>query len=252
MASLFERYTAGEHAPVLGELAARGAEVWAPPLRADAWRVAQEVVDRAYWNLSLLARRLTEMGYEFANPTAVLVLASPGDRARVADVEATQGRLPMILEAWYAKIGSVDFSQAEEQLAGSRSAEGGVAGLGMNAVLVIHSPAAALRLQKELQREESETVEEGASHGSFFPIGGCASNCEPRGGNLPSSRFDDVIYNDGGGDITFVDELRSAFRWGGFPFWRHKVERPKKIQGTGPEPDFARLLPKLTEGLVAI
>src|SRR5690242_6766201 len=65
------------------------------------------------------------------------------------------------------------------------------------------------RQMKESEWEEPSDANEVSQ---FLPLGGWASNCEPKGFPLPCEAVDAVIYNDGGGDIYFVDELRLAFR----------------------------------------
>jgi hypothetical protein len=85
-----------------------------------------------------------------------------------------------------------------------------------------------------------------------LPLGGWASNCEPKGFQLPCSGVDAVIYNDGGGDTYFVDELRSAFRWGGFPFWQRSLKKSDFYSPMEYRPNFEKLLPVLKEGLMEL
>jgi hypothetical protein len=85
-----------------------------------------------------------------------------------------------------------------------------------------------------------------------LPLGGWASNCDPKGFPLPCFGIDAVIYNDGGGDTYFVDELRSAFQWGGFPFWQWAFSK-RRFQPPGVyRPNFEKLLPVLKEGLLEL
>ena len=60
------------------------------------------------------------------------------------------------------------------------------------------------------------------------------------------------LFDDGGGETFFVDELRDAFRSGGFPFWQWSLKKPKFYSPMEYRPNFAKLLPVLTEGLLEL
>lgn len=252
MPSPVERYRAGE-TQVLLELRDLAERVGEEAAYKDAWLVAQEVVDRAFENLVRLRSRLAELGYEFLNPRRVLVEASSTHLNELATLESKHGSLPLLLRAWYERIECVDFRQADNQLAGDeRSRSLGIAGLGKNAVLVVHSVSEGVELKRKLLSEAAASegdTPSGVDDRFFLPLGGWASNSEPKGIFVPSRKFDDVIYNDGGGDVFFLDDLRLAFRWGGFPFWSPLILRPKRLRPPGPVPAFAELLPKLIDGL---
>lgn len=252
MPSLYKRYRAGE-SQVLLELRNLAGQVRQAPWYEEAWAVAKEVVDRAYENLVRLRQRLIDLGYQFQNPTRVLVEASSTHLQQLSVLESQHGSLPLVLKAWYERIGCVDFQQSANQLAGDEESRSlGVAGLGNNPVLVCLSIAEGLKLKERLLTESAEAGGDEppiADDRYFLPLGGWASNCEPKGVFVPSVGFDDVIYNDGGGDVFFVDELQLAFRWGGFPFWSSLVLRPKRLRPTGPVPAFIDILPKLVGNL---
>jgi hypothetical protein len=86
----------------------------------------------------------------------------------------------------------------------------------------------------------------------FLPLGGSASNCEPKGFPVPCLGVDAVIYDDGGGPVYFVDELREAFRWGGFPLWGWNLDDPLFYWPGLYRPNFAKILPALREGLLEL
>jgi hypothetical protein len=69
---------------------------------------------------------------------------------------------------------------------------------------------------------------------------------------LPCNGVDGVIFNDGGGDTCFVDELRNAFQWGGFPFWKCGLKKATFYSPMEYKPNFEKLLPQLTEGLLEL
>jgi hypothetical protein len=252
---LFERYQAGAHVPVWRELIARGAAVRHEPLRSEAVSVCAEVVRRARLNLRTLHDRLLDLGYEFANPEGALVDAPPGAESDIGDVERELGMLPLIARQWYATLTSVNFRQAEEQLVYREAARPptgpDVFGLGSHPVLIFQSLTCCRQQLQQFAIEREKPSAAGEAR-PFLPLGGWASNCEPKGFPLPCEAVDAAIYNDGGGDVCFVDELRLAFRWGGFPFWQRGLGDTAFYSPFEYRPDFQRLLPLLKEGLVEL
>lgn len=250
----YERYQSGECAEVWRELSAEHENIRTPGLFGDARRVADEFVRRAYASLGRLRTHLLDLGYEFENVDGVLTEAAPSSASQLDQIEADQGLLSVVLRAWYERIGSVDFRQAAHQERGDgESGKNALAGLGMNTMLLVLPPSGALDLQAQLLAEEGalKAGEARAVEQPFWPIGGFASNCEPRGLYLPAMGLDSAIYDDGRGDVTFADELREAFRWGGFPLWRRLIERPNSLGRAG-EPAFQRILPELRDGLLVL
>ncbi len=265
-----ERYQAGEHVAVWRELIAQGDRVQQEPLRSESIQVCTEIVLRARSNLRTLHARLLELGYEFAEPDAALVDAGPDTLAQIEQIEQELGALPLIARVWYGTLASVNFQQAESQLCCS----GGVLyppeapdifGLGSHSVLIFQSlPRCREQYQAMLAEEAQERDAhamadddaqdelESADAEPFLPLGAWASNCEPKGFSLPCAGVDAVLYNDGGGDFHFVDELRSTFQWGGFPFWQWAVKRGDFYAPCHYRPNFAKLLPVLKEGLVEL
>jgi hypothetical protein len=256
-----ERYQAGERVLVWRELIELGAKVAEEPCRSEAVRVCEEIVQRARFNLRMLHAQLLDLGYEFAEPHAALVDADPGAVAEIKRVEKELGALPLIARVWYQVLASVNFSQAERQLVywqAVRAPTGpDLFGLGSHPVLIFQS---LVRSREQLQHMTAEQEEQhvgaspsdAAGSGQFLPLGGWASNCEPKGFRLPCYAADAVIYNDGGGDVYFVDQLRSAFRWGGFPFWQWTLKNPNFYAPMHYRPNFKELLPVLTQGLLEL
>ncbi len=260
-----ERYLAGEHVTVWRELRDLGDKVLDEPLRSEALEVCREIVRRVRFNLRTLHARLVDLAYEFEEPSNALVDADPAAAAEVDVLEQMLGAFPLIARIWYQTFASVNFSQAEHQRVyrgGIRPrAESGILGLGSHPVLVFQS-LKACRAQLQLmaaQQEEHirqmeecgwEELAEASYTGKFLPLGGWASNCEPKGFRLPCFGIDGVICNDGGGDVYFVDKLRFAFRWGGFPFWQWSFKRRDSYSPGEYRPEFKKLLPLLKEGLL--
>lgn len=177
---------------------------------------SREFVSRALANLRLLRSRLRDLCYRFASPGTAL-LESDADTSAACRPFSEWGELPLLLEAWYEQICAVDFRQAREQLKmrdGAAEAEPvAVAGLGLNTSLVFlpveQARAMAIELDEDADGESDMSVDEhmgsGESEDHFPPLGGWASNNEPKGFWLPSRTVDDIYYyNDGGGDTLFA------------------------------------------------
>ena len=262
-----ERYHAGEREQVWRELIELGDKVLAEPLRSEATLVCEEVTRRARENLRTIHARLLDMGYDFAEPRAALVDAAPDAETQIEELERELGAFPLIARVWYRTLASVNFSQAEGQRVYSEGIQApagpDIFGLGSHPVLIVqslercreevHKGAAELedyiRQMKEGGWEEPVDLSE---PNKLLPLGGWASNCDPKGFTLPCSGIDAVIYDDGGGEIYFVDELRSAFRWGGFPFWKRSLKDPDFYAPFQYRPSFEKLLPILKEGLLEL
>ncbi len=257
--NFFARYQAGERIEVWRELREMGERVFDTAVIGDATAVANEFVARAWHNLTLLQQRLNDLGYCFAHKERVLVPSGPEDIAAMDLVEREMGRLPIAVRAWYQQIGSVDFRQARFQLRETKENMGmdhagfeAVAGLGSHPVLIFEGLSQCLARQRAM-------IEEAKGEGvslewvrSRLPLGGTASNCDFKGIELPCNGVDGVLYNAGFGEIYFVDEVRSAFEWGGFPFWHHVRGRTRSPAVISFTPDYAQVLPLLKEGLLPI
>lgn len=243
------RYCNGEYVAVWNELVLAQRGVRIEPLYSQSRQIAQEIVNRSFANLSYLHNTLIRLGYKFARPGNALREASVEDKRHLEWLEGQYGPLPVIMRAWYERIGCVDFRQHDAQLLGREQSD--VAGLGCNCVLVFLSIAECLELQAEFFGNESEPqgIPRGNSQ-SLFPLGSIASNNDAKGFWLPDESFDVAIYNDGAGDIYFVQEVRMAMEWGGFPFWKVLLRKKKFSTPIGCVPEFRRLLPVLTKDLV--
>lgn len=258
MRSFHQRYLAGEHESVWRELIALGPRVTEPILRSDARAVTREIVDRSFHNLRLLKTRLDDAGYMFEQPFDALREAQGSDASSIAYVEHMLGELPLILREWYGRIASVDFRQHRHQLYGTaeyREAAHGKAlvGLGLNPVLLFLPLSRCIQMQSEIIDECSNSEMVAGKMSNLLPLGGYASNNEPKGVRLPLRSVDGVIYNDGAGDVDFVDELRLAFGWGGFPFWgRLMAGRRRFSSPIDHVPDFVGILPYLKADLKPI
>jgi hypothetical protein len=238
---------------VIRELVALGKDVAGPTIRCDAEAVAGELVDRSFKNLTQLRIRLEDLGYSFERRDEALVEANSSDLSALHAAESTIGLLPMVVRKWYERIGSVDFTQRETQMFGKDGAScEPVSGLGLRCPLVFLSIPKCLVLKQQLCEEAKSEPDDLIDFTRFFPLGGWGSNSIPKGFWLPSESFDAEFYNDGAGGVSFVEELRTAFTWGGFPFWRTLLLGRKRAYPVRCVPRFDTILPVLTESLFPI
>jgi hypothetical protein len=234
-----ERYLRGDRVSVWRELIELGSRAFSPDVFPQALQVASEIVDRSVRNLRVLKDRLLAAGYRFADPASVLVEADDRDRAWIATVERELGAMPLVLKIWYERLACVDFGQADDQLF-SKSVNEPLAGLGINTVLVVRRLPECLQKSREFaaeaKRDREQTGEpDDRADEPFLPLGDYASNCDAKGFVLPCRAVDGNYYNDGGGPIGFVQDMRGAFDRGGFPAARYLVKRKVSLI-----PDHAR------------
>jgi hypothetical protein len=258
-----DRYKAGDHKAVWDELIKLGPAALVGPLATQTASITAEIVRRAQTNLELLVARLEQMGFRFRRGLAPLQLVHDIDSQskRIRAVEDLMGQLPRVVQYWYNTFESVDLRQADEQLYCSANEEKSPApsyfGLGSHPVLVFenlvkcqeHRRAIAKRsVDEEVPELGKEAVDD--YYRQFLPLGGYNSAGQPKGFRLPVPAVDGVFYNEGFGDVSFVDELRMAFEWGGFPFWRRLLSFADFYAPYEFRPAFAELLPILKEGLL--
>lgn len=259
--SYLERYQAGEYICVWQELIDLGDKACQEPLYSEVLKICQEIIKRVRFNLYTLHTRLLELGYEFDKPA--LVDATPSNLVKIEKIEKELGTLPLIAKVWYSTFASVNFCQSSRQLycgGVDRPLESpDIFGLGSHPTLLFQNLDNAQEEFLEMVAEHEKASENESNIAkefhSFLPLGGYASNCAPKGFSLPEYGVDAVIYNDGGGDTYFVEELRGAFQWGGFPFWSRLIlwKSKKKERFYVPleyKPNFEKLFPILKQGLL--
>lgn len=270
MLSYYRRYLDGDCEAVWADLIGLGAEVRHEYVYPDAVTVIAETLRRARHNVSLLHGRLTEWGFRFALPDRSLVWAAEGADQDIDHLEATLGQLPLLAKAWYEFFDSVNFLPAREE--GSHSLE--LPNYGFEC-LVVDSLSIALKQWEETCEEYDCAVAEDCAAADADPaeetdtseplgfygwdprkapvlwVGTPATNCVQRGFSLPDVGVDGVFYNEGAGDVYFIEELRACFRWGGFRFleWFRDSTDPvlPGVRLAGRE-----LVPALVQGLLPL
>jgi hypothetical protein len=202
----FDRYMGGEH-HVWAELVTLGASVRADPYAADALAVAYEIMSRVDVNIREIAARLSAIGYEGAEGT-FHVPPGAGTSKVIALLEKRAGALPLSLRAFYDVVGAVNLMGEHPSLApsdGSITAD----------PLVVNSAEEALD-QFEGQGRDPDAdqflieLAPDAFHKAKISGG------EPYEIAVPELRADGPLIWERH-ELYFVDYLRLAFRFGGFP-----------------------------------
>lgn len=215
-----------------------------------ATEVADEFVNRCIANLSRLYDALLAVRYEFADPANAFVLHESPDEDSVAEFEREMGKVPLLVSRWYRRIRSVDFRQTYRQMTDRRSP---LAGLGWGVPFIVQSLGKAKEHWNGHRRQcaEDDRHQADAGYPTCGPpapallTGGCASNNDCKGFRLPSFRFDDVLYNDGGGDQYFGDEIALGFRQRGLPMLSARKRTLGAIGSLYGSPDIEYLSTRL-------
>jgi hypothetical protein len=225
MTSLLSLYQSGKHAEAWRNIQDLGGKACQPPLREDVWAVANETMRRAQSNLIVIVSRLQDLKYEFsATP-----FEKPGDDAEQM-IELLDSRLdgglPISLRAWFHWVGAVDFM-------GRHSALCFIAD--QNAPceeahrLVLADPLVIAPIEKLVADfddweagywgDQAFTLELSPDDLHKANISGASYDMESR------SPCGDAVFGDWH-EVTFVEYLRAAFQWGGFPGWERYPDAP--------------------------
>ncbi len=225
MSGLLFSYKSGGYAEVREALLSLEGE----DSESEAIDVADEFVSRSIRNLTRIYEALVSVGYDFENPTESLVVSSSVDDQSVADFEARMGRIPTLAKRWYLRIKSVDFTQTFDQMTDSQSP---LAGLGWNTPFIFQSLGKALSHWEHHQSGCDEFCEEVDANSISRELltGGCASNNDCKGLQLPSNGFDEVLYDEGFGPHYFGDEISRGFLHKGFPVLTASKETLKFVR----------------------
>jgi hypothetical protein len=226
---LFDRYLAGEHRQVWADLVALGEQALAPDCAADTLAVAYETMHRVEINVRLIAERLQALGYRFVWPgigrglfglgkgPAHAPHVPPGSDVHEAFAkleEAAGGRLPLSLRVFYEVVGEVNFNGEHARLA---PADGPVT----PDPLVVEGIEGAMDWLDGRDEDEPPQVAiaPDALHKANISGGAPYSVAVP-------APVADAPLEDEPHDVTFVEYLRIAIAWGGFPGWETAGREP--------------------------
>ena len=235
---LLSRYQNGEHEAVWSDLQRLGEGVREPRYLEAARAVSRETMRRAQRNVETIVSRLHDMNYRFLvlEPPAAqrgdqpFMPAPLGAAEQLRKLEREGMILPLSLEAWVEHVGSVNLMGAHPKLCFLEEEEG--------FPYVFADP---LIVDVSLGSIRGEDATDGIDWVIAPDAEGKAGDSEPDFYfvRLPDCHAD-IRFRGERHKTNFVDYLRLAFRWGGFPGWEQYDERPEKE------------LAALTEGLLAI
>lgn len=219
---MLDRFLGGEQESVWNELIDNGASF---DVRNQ---IVQEVATRFVDNLREIKSFFLEVGFEFENQASVIVPADESTALGITQIEQEVGELPAILKAIYSTIDSTNFEQSDRQRHSGVGPQ--CEGIVPESTLNLNSPQQCLAARTEycqevekeraLLRKLGKEAREDTSYKQFLPLGSCASNCDLIGYQLPCSNVDAPIYDDGGGETTFVEHYRDVFLYkGGVEFY---------------------------------
>ena len=222
----FDRYLAGDHEGVWRDLVALGADVRSDTHLADALAVAYETMHRVEQNVRLLAERLTGIGYRFVDAGsggglfaawfgrrggrlhAPHVTRAPGTFEAIRELERTAGGpIPLSLRAFFDVVGAVDFTGEHDSLSPRNSP------VTPDALVVCSAEEAIGWLEDTAEEDEPMiAIAPDALHKSNISGG------DPYMIAVPAAAADAPLEEEPH-EVTFVEYLRIAIGWGGFPGW---------------------------------
>ncbi len=254
MATWLERYRAGEHRRVWLEMTALEEAIrpkiaapipsqlaWKDVLRearddryvvryADAVAVARETMQRARQNVEMLVARLRILGYQFEEPDRVFVPPPPDASEQLRAFEQLAGSFPLSVRAWCEQVGTIYLRGEHPRLTEYRS-EWSWQNCTFPDPLEFDAPFDYLGSEYD---EWSSCQEQGY----IFPFGiefagddyhkANVSGGPPYKIVLPNAAADAPIRYTPYGEIMFVDYLRLAFQWGGFPGFSRYPDYPEE------------------------
>lgn len=203
---LFDRYQAGDHRRVWEELAALGPSVRQDPHAADALAVAYETMRRVRENARTVTVRLKAPGYKkglgkvHEPPTAA-------SRMPIPRIEQIAGGLPLSIRAFFDVVGAVNWMEHDAAMEPRKGP-------------MDPDPLVVISTGFELARCE----EEGRGSILIKPKELCSRDSRAYELEVPNLGADGKLLNQRH-DVYFVEYLRLAFRFGGFPGY-DGIDRP--------------------------
>jgi hypothetical protein len=160
--------------------------------------------------IRFLAKRLTELGYEFDRPSEVLPGPEEGTAAAIARIEREVGAVPLALRLFWHRIGSVNFCGRHPDWQGYEYPD----------PLFVYPPSAAIGELDEFLADKEERPQ--CDFPYLVPIAPDALHKEDVSGGMwynvsVPAVDDDPPLNDEPHHTTLVAYLELAVQWAGFP-----------------------------------
>lgn len=238
MSGWFERYQQGFHQEVYDELLAMQKLVFGKPVYQEALLVARAMMSRIRYNLALLIPRLKTLGYELIDGdwTSYWEQTEPPEQERndllrayreppprtpalLNEIEQRVGALPLVVRCWYEEVGSVNLIGTFPRTAARKELS-----YELDPLLII--PVDCLLEQYVLatpEEWEEARNEDGTFNLDLAVDADLKYNISGSGGyfiqtpcNAFDTTFDLIGYYSYEPSLTFINYLRTCFRWGGF------------------------------------
>jgi hypothetical protein len=208
-----ERYMAGEHVQVWAEMTDLGERIRDEAARFDdAQAVVAETMRRARANVERLVAELTRRHYRFEDTSRPAHEPPVADIAvRLDDLQEAIGVMPLALRGWLEQVGRVDLVGSFQGWS-YRYTDPLVVEAPIDYVLAEH---AEWEYEHENEPDRDRFVIDLAPdwlHKANVSGGG------PYCVEVPNRGVDGLLLDEPH-RTTFVNHLRIAFRWGGFPGW---------------------------------
>lgn len=233
---LFDRYLAGEHEQVWKELIALGEKVRSEAHAVDALAVAYETMHRVEQNVRTLAFRLRDLGYNFVYPGSSgglfglrkpkahePIVAPPADvTKKIAELEEqVAGPIPLSLRAFLEVVGEVNLNGDHPTIAPKDS------DIAPDPLMVCDIEGALALTSEDYRDEDEDRISLDFAPDALHKAN--VSGGSPYSIRLPNGSADAPV-EDAPHEVTFVEYLRIAFRWGGFPGWEGRANPPAELE----------------------
>jgi hypothetical protein len=206
---------------VWNELMALGPAVREDPHAADALAVAYETMRRVRANVETVTARLQAFGYEHTAETPLHQPPGPRTRKLLARLEKKAGALPLSLRAFYEVVGAVDWTGHQSTIAPRES------GITPGPLVVFPIEIAEEHSYFGEDDDETRIV---ISPDEIFKAGEAGGDAFTM--EAPNPCVDGKLLDESH-DTWFVEYLRIAFRFGGFPGYDGIENPPTELAELG-------------------
>lgn len=199
-----------------------------PPVKIDdAYLKARQVMLQARNDLEKIAGRLQQSGYQFAYPKYVFEPPTGDIRARIEELEALIGPLPIFLRAAFEFLGSWNFMGDHPDW--PKSAHVRLRPVKNEQDVWFTDPFVFCSLQMIWDDTEGW---DGSSDFLLSFSGDAMTKAGYSGGlysiKIPSQEADPLILGEEE-KLSFIEYLRQSLRYGGFAGFEKIPERPQKF-----------------------
>ncbi|AHH95587.1 hypothetical protein GCM10010174_78510 [Kutzneria viridogrisea] len=211
MGKLLTDYLDGHQVRVWTELTSMGTDLRGTDGWSEAVEVARATMRRVRTNVERLAELLPATGYRFTEPTDVFSPPPPDIAEQLTKLEGQVGPIPLALRCWYEEVGRVDLTGGHPDWE-----------LELTDALVVDAPIEfVLDDRADWESDRGTEWDRGTFTIDFAPDlrhKAGISGGPPYSLAVPNPGVDGLVLWEPH-QTTFVNYLRTSFRFGGFPGW---------------------------------